>query len=101
MERWPKFKALLNNPPKLEVKEGATEIIITTISAMCDNEGTIRFKKNRDDNFDMSGMGFSLSNWQFKHPIHDIAWAADDESWDEVFAMINSGTARIEKIKSR
>ena len=31
----------------------------------------------------------------------DIEWAADDSKWADVFSMINSGTSKIESIKSR
>jgi len=42
-----------------------------------------------------------LSNWQMKHPIHDIEWEADDNNWEGVIEMINSGTELIESVKSR
>ena len=85
----------------LNVKKEAREVIFTTISCMCDNKHTIRFKKNNDGDFKMSGMGFSLSNWQFKHEVHDIEWKADEGNWSEVIRMINSGTEVIQKVVSR
>jgi hypothetical protein len=42
------YKNLRLNPPKLTVKENAKEVIFKTISAMCDNVGYLRFKKNND-----------------------------------------------------
>lgn len=96
-----KFRTLHFTPPKLEVKKGAREVIFTTISCMCDNVHTLRFKKNDEGDFKLSGGGFALSNWQMKHSVHDIEWAADEENWDEVINMINTGTSRIEKVKSR
>jgi hypothetical protein len=49
----------------------------------------------------MYGNGFSLSNWQFKHEIHDIEWEADANEWGGVIAMINSGTSIVSEVKSR
>jgi hypothetical protein len=96
-----KYLELINNPPKLTIKEGAREVIFKTISCMCDNVYHITFKKNADGDFRMSGNGFSLSNWQFKHQVHEIEWEADENMWGGVIAMINSGTARIESVVSR
>jgi hypothetical protein len=95
------YRELRQNPPSLTIKEGAKEIIITTISAMCDNVEPLRIKKNADGEFKMSGMGYALSNWQMKSPIYEIEWMADEGEWDEVLRMINSGTSAIEKIMSR
>jgi hypothetical protein len=36
-----------------------------------------------------------------KNEKHEIEWAADEEGWDEVIRMINSGTAAIESVISR
>jgi hypothetical protein len=49
----------------------------------------------------MNGNGFSLSNWQFKHQVHEIEWEADENMWGGVIAMINSGTSVIESVTSR
>ena len=68
---------------------------------MCDNVHHITLKKNADGDFKMYGNGFSLSNWQFKHPVHDIEWEADANEWGGVIAMINSGTSVVEEVKSR
>jgi hypothetical protein len=35
------------------------------------------------------------------HPKHEIEWMADEEGWDEVISMINSGTKAIESVTSR
>jgi ribose 1,5-bisphosphokinase PhnN len=96
-----KYLELRNNPPKLTVKEGAREVIFKTISTMCDNVGHLKFKKNEEGDFKMSGNGFSLSNWQFKHQVYEIEWEADENMWGGVIAMINSGTAVIESVSSR
>jgi hypothetical protein len=96
-----KYQELRMNPPKLTIKDGAREIIFTTISCMCDNVHYISFKKNDSGDFKMSGNGYSLRNWQMKHPIHDIEWEADANEWGGVIAMINSGTSVISEVKSR
>ena len=55
---------------------------------MCDNVGYIKFKKNSEGDFKMDGMGYSLSNWQFNHQVHEIEWEADENMWGAVIAMI-------------
>lgn len=96
-----KYKELRSNAPKLTIKEGAKEVIFKTISCMCDNVGYLRFKKNSDGEFKLDGMGYAVSNWQMKHPQHEIEWEADENMWGGVIAMINSGTSVIEEVKSR
>jgi hypothetical protein len=96
-----KYVSLRYNPPRLEVKDNAREVVITTVSCMCDNIHYLTFRKNDDGDFRLSGGGFSLSNWQFRYPIHDIEWAADEGNWKKVFDMINSGTSAISEVKSR
>jgi len=96
-----KYQKLRMNPPKLTVKKEAREVIFTVISCMCDNVYYLSFKKNNDGDFKMSGNGFALSNFQMKHPIHDIEWEADENEWGGVIAMINSGTSVVEEVKSR
>ena len=96
-----KYVELRRNPPKLTIKSGAREVIFKTISCMCDNVGYLRFKKNSDGDFKLDGMGFAVSNWQMKHPTHEIEWEADENEWGGVIAMINSGTEVIESVSSR
>jgi hypothetical protein len=95
-----KYRELKLNPPKLTIKEGAKEVIFKTISCMCDNAGYLRFKKNSEGEFKLDGMGFAVSNWQMKHAQHEIEWEADENEWDGVIAMINSGTKAIESVKN-
>jgi hypothetical protein len=95
------YVELRRNPPKLNVVKDAREVIVTIISSMCNNRHTLKFTKNDGGDLKLSGCGFALSNFGFKHEAHDIEWAADAGSWDEVFAMINSGTSVIKEIKSR
>ena len=89
------------NAPVLKIKENAKEVIFTTYSVMCDNKAYIRLKKNEDGEFQMSGMGNSLSNWQMEFKAHEIEWAADEQDWTEVIKMINTGTAVIGSVQSR
>lgn len=96
-----KYKQLRQNPPKLTVKKDARELIITTVSCMCDNIHHITLKKNTEGDFKMNGNGHCLGNWQMKHKPHDIEWAADEGNWVDVICMINSGTEVISEIKSR
>jgi hypothetical protein len=96
-----KYQELRMNPPKLTIKEGAREVIFKTVSCMCDNVHYITFKKNNDGDFKMSGGMFSLSNFQLRHTKHEIEWEADENMWDGVIAMINSGTSVVEEVKSR
>ncbi len=96
-----KYQELRMNKPKLTIKKGAKEVIFKTVSCMCDNVHYLRFKKNSDGEFKMDGMGFSISNWQMKHPKHEIEWEADANEWGGVIAMINSGTKAIESVTSR
>ena len=62
-----KYQELLQNPPRLTVKKEAREVIIKTVSCMCDNVHYLKLKKNSEGDFKMSGGGFALSNWQMKH----------------------------------
>lgn len=96
-----KYQELRHNAPILTIKEDAKEVIFTTISTMCDNVHYMKFKKNSEGEFKMNGMGNSLSNWQMKHQPYEIEWKADDQKWDDVIKMINSGTSVIESVKSR
>lgn len=95
------YVKLRHNPPKLDVKKDARELIITTISCMCDNVHYLTLKKNSEGDFKLDGQRFALSNWQMSHPKHDIEWAADEGKWKKVFEMINSGTEVISEVKSR
>ena len=96
-----KYAVLYQNPPKLEIKKGAKEVLFTTISCMCDNKHTIQFKKNSDGEFRVNGRGSSMSNWQMKHDTMDLTWAADEGNWDKVIAMINTGTSQISEVRAR
>jgi len=70
------FGELRRNPPKIEIKKGAKEVIFTTISAMCDNRHLLQLKKNSDGEFKLDGKGNSLRNWNLKVDVFEIEWAA-------------------------
>lgn len=101
-----KYKELLLNPPKLNIKKGAREVIFYVVSCMCDNKYTLRLRKNDNGEFKMSGMGYCLSNYQFGYQQggikpFEIEWEADNGNWIDVKNMINSGTVKVEKVISR
>lgn len=97
-----KYQELLNNPPHIELPEKtAREVVIKVVSCMCDNRYTFTFKRNADGDFKMGTGGFAYSNFQFRTDKDDMEWEADDNNWAEVFFMINKGTVKIEKVKSR
>ena len=94
-----KYQELLQNPPRVRssIKKNAKEVIFYVVSCMCDNKHTLRFRKNDDDEFKMSGMGQALSNFQFGYKEggikpFEIEWEADNGNWTDVIEMINSGT---------
>jgi len=99
-----KYQELLQNPFYMNgktVKENAKEVIFYVVSCMCDNKYTLRFRKNDNDEFKMSGMGFALSNFQFEFKPFEIEWIADEGDWIGVKNMINTGTIKVEKVISR
>ena len=95
------YTQVKNDPPQLQIKAGAREVIFTCVSCMCDNIRYLRFKKNEDGDFKMDGGGFATSNWQMKHPKHEVEWTADEEKWDDVIRMINTGTTKVCEVVSR
>ena len=96
-----KFKELISRPPKFIVKKNAREVIIKLVSCMCDNRYEWSMKKNAEGDFKLCTSIFAFSNFQTRFNKSDIEWEADDSNWDKVFFMINSGTSRVESIKSR
>ncbi len=99
------YQEIRYNSPKLTIKDNPKEVIFTLVSCMCDNISCIRFKKNDNGEFKLSHyndhVGLALSNLQIKHPTHDIKWEADDNNWDKVIDIINSGTSVISDTKYR
>jgi len=68
---------------------------------MCDNRYRWTIKKNEAGDYKIFTHGFAYSNFQIKHRRDDIEWEVDEGNWNKVFEMINSGTSKIESIKSR
>ncbi len=96
-----RYSSLRNNPPVIKVKDNARELVITTVSCMCDNVHFLKLKKNSEGDFKLDSMQFSLNNWQLKHPRHEIEWAADEGQWGRVFEMLNSGVEAVSDVISR
>jgi len=96
-----KYGELLKNPPVLEVKGKPREMKIDLVSAMCDNKYRWTIKEDKDGYYKINTHSWAYSNFQIEYGKDDIEWIADEEMWDEVFEMINSGTSLIEKIKYR
>lgn len=96
------YRELKLNPPKIEIKMDAREVVFTTVSCMCDNIHYLDFKKTEAGEFRVSGRQFSLSNWQMEGDyLTDLCWAADAGDWVEVIRIINSGTRVVQSSKSR
>ena len=95
------YRDLVQNPPSLQVKNEAKEVVFTTISSMCDNRHILKMKKNSEGDFKLNGCGFHLSNFGFKFDTHEIEWEADAGEWGSVILMINSGYQRVSKLISR
>lgn len=96
-----RYRDLIDFPPKLEVKENAREVVINLVSCMCDNKGKITLKKNDDGDFKLNSHRDAYTNFQIKFDRDDIEWEADDNNWNSVFRIINSGTYKIDNTKSR
>ena len=100
-----RYLEILNNPPRLTIKENQNEIIFTLISCMCDNKSYIRLKKNTDKEFTISHFNkhvtLAFSNLQCTYITHDILWEADNNNWKKVIEMLNTGTSVIAEVKSR
>lgn len=96
-----KFQQVNANPPVLEVKVGANEVIFTTVASMCDNVHYMKFKRPVGGEFKMSCSGHSYNNFGFKIPQFEMEWLADEGNWPTVIKQINSGYQRIMEVKSR
>jgi hypothetical protein len=94
------YKKLIENPPKLEIPVNTTEMMIHTVSVMCDNKQLISMKKYVDG-WSMNTRGQAFTNFQTKCYQYEIEWAADANDWDKAFELLNSGTIVIEKIVCR
>lgn len=90
------------SPIAVNVTPDATEVILQLISCMCDNKNTFKFKKSpRTGTFNLDTGWSAYSNFQIKHEQWELEWLADDGQWDDVVALINTGTSVVDKIFSR
>ncbi len=96
-----KYRELLTKPPVLDICGNPREVKVNLVSCMCDNKYRWTFKKNEDGDYKIFTHGQAYSNFQTGWCKDDIEWEADDGEWDGVFAMINTGTSKIESIKYR
>ena len=96
-----KYQELRANPPKLDIKANAKEVVFEVVSCMCDNKHTIQFKKNEEGEFRVNGRGSAMSNFQMKHDTIDLTWAADEQNWSRVISMINTGTSQVASVRAR
>jgi len=98
-----KYKELITNPPKIVVDiDSPREVIFYLISCMCDNKYKITFNKKENGEYSVSAGRFALSNFQMKDDYEtDLRWFAEDNEWDKVVSVINSGTSVVESVRYR
>ena len=111
-----KYREIRQNPPALKVVDNPSRVTFKMIDAMCDNRSEINFVKTKDfwkvRAVLPSGMGNSLSNYQFgrgsyapkntlRVTAQDLCWMAEDGEWDEIIKVVNSGVSVIELIRSK
>ena len=110
------YRKLRHNPPTLKVVDNPSRVTIKMVDAMCDNLSEIKFVKTEDfwkvRAVLPSGMGNSLSNYQFgcgsyapknalRVTAEDLCWMAEDGNWDEIIKVVNSGVSVIELVRSK
>ena len=95
------YLQLLNRPPVLKVPKNAKEVVVHVVSCMCDNKYIFNFKKNKDGEFKLFIPSYAYSNFQIKHYEYELEWSADRKRWQSVFAMINGGVQKVEKVVCR
>ena len=98
-----KYRELVQNPPKIEVtKKDPREVHFKLISCMCDNEHTFSFKRQEDGTYSKSLGIFAISNLQMEGDWNiDLNWAAEDQDWDKVVDIINTGTEAVASVRYR
>lgn len=91
-----------HNPPKLKVVEKPREVIFDIVSCMCDNMHKLYLTKDANGDFKLNGGGHSLANYQMEFDYKlNIEWAADEDNWDNVIKIINTGTSLACAVRSR
>jgi hypothetical protein len=88
-------------PPKIEInKKDPREVHFFVVSCMCDNEHKITLRRQEDGQYKVSAGIQALSNFQMKGDYEtDLVWAAEDNEWNKVVDIINSGTSVVESVK--
>lgn len=96
------YKETKLNPPVLEICESPREVIFDVVSCMCDNMSKLFLRKNKDGDFKLDAGSQSLRNFQMEYDFKlNIEWAADDNNWEEVIRIINTGTKLACAVRSR
>jgi len=98
-----KYRELVANPPKITVdKESPREVIFYLVSCMCDNKHKITFRKKENGEYSVSAGNQAMSNFQMKGDYAtDLRWFAEDNEWNKVVDVINSGTEVVEAVRYR
>jgi len=98
-----RYRELMENPPKISIdEESPKEVIFYLVSCMCDNKYKITFKKKDNGEYSISAGVHSLKNFRMKGDYYtDLRWCAEDNEWDKVVNIINSGTEVVESVRYR
>jgi len=84
------------------IKEDANEVLIYTVSSMCNNKHTFKFFKNDNNQFRVSAGIKSLKNFGMKNDyVNDLEWSADEGNWEKVIDIINKGYQLVYAARSR
>jgi len=96
-----KYKELVNNPPEISVPKVCREVIFGVVFEIGDITNLIRFKKNVEGDFVISGGGLLFKNYRGNYERFELEWAADEGEWDYVMRLINSGPMQIDYVRFR
>lgn len=88
------------------IKKNPKQLILTTISCMCDNLSYVKITRNKEDEVSIRSYNNScnlcLSNLQMKDDYRtDLEWAFLDNEFDKIVEIINSGTSKVESLRAR
>ena len=67
-----KYRELIMNPPSLDVKDNAREVIVNLCSCMCDNRYEVKFKKNDEGDFKFLTGIQAYGNFQIKYAKSEL-----------------------------
>jgi hypothetical protein len=96
-----KYRELVSNPVKNIITGKPKQVLLDLVSCMCDNKSQITFALNENGSYSCLTHGQAFSNFQTGCSKADLLWEADDEKWDNVLKMINTGTSQISQIRVR